>query len=180
MNIQFWKQEKLPLELGLMSFKGVVFARCRVSSKTANQFKGLRLLLKLPRSLDIEMFITWASKSLWSLKKTQPRIMCATLNKNPWTTIVCPVNISDETDITNFYNRLSSFAWHIHKRNVLIIDACPVGWGCTIHRLCLCRGVRSPHPLQRVSWYDTKQSHAEYPFIAIAPRSTQARRGSTW
>ena len=26
---------------------------------------------------------------------------------------------------------------------------CPVGWGCRIHRLLLCRGVR---PLQRVSW----------------------------
>ena len=38
---------------------------------------------------------------------------------------------------------------------------CPVGWGCRIHRLHLCRGVR-PHP-QRVSWYDTKQSDGEVP-----------------
>ena len=27
---------------------------------------------------------------------------------------------------------------------------CPVGWGCRIHRLLLCRGVRPPP--QRVSW----------------------------
>ena len=39
---------------------------------------------------------------------------------------------------------------------------CPVGWGCRIHRLLLCRGVR-PHP-QRESWiYDTKQSDGEVP-----------------
>ena len=31
----------------------------------------------------------------------------------------------------------------------------PVGWGCRIHRLHLCRGVR---PLPWVSWNDTKQS----------------------
>ena len=23
---------------------------------------------------------------------------------------------------------------------------CPVSWGCRIHRLCLCGGVRPPHP----------------------------------
>ena len=58
---------------------------------------------------------------------------------------------------------------------------CPVGWGC--------RRVRPPN-----EWpgYDTKQSdgevpvmfealgNAEHPFIVIAPRSTLARRGSTW
>ena len=36
---------------------------------------------------------------------------------------------------------------------------CPVGWGCRIHRLLLCRGVRPPW----VSWYDTKQSDDEVP-----------------
>ena len=45
-------------------------------------------------------------------------------------------------------------------------------------------------PPQRVSWYMTLNdlmvrfqqcwSFAEYPFIAIAPRSTLARSGSTW
>ena len=36
---------------------------------------------------------------------------------------------------------------------------CPVGWGCRIHRLLLCRGVRPPP-----NWcpgYDTKQSNGE-------------------
>ena len=66
----------------------------------------------------------------------------------------------------------------------------PVGWGYRIHRLHLCRGVR-PHPNQ-CPGYDTKQSvgegssntgalgNAEYPFIAIVPRSTQSRSGNTW
>ena len=34
----------------------------------------------------------------------------------------------------------------------------PVGWDCRINRLHLCREVRL---LQRVSWYDTKQSDGE-------------------
>ena len=40
---------------------------------------------------------------------------------------------------------------------------CPVSWGCRIHWLHLCRGVRPPP--QRVSWYDTKQSHGEVPAV---------------
>ena len=38
----------------------------------------------------------------------------------------------------------------------------PVGWGCRIHWLHLCRGVRLP---QRMSWYDTKQSDGEAPVM---------------
>ena len=36
----------------------------------------------------------------------------------------------------------------------------PVGWGCRIDRLHLCRGVRLPHPNEYPK-YDTKQSDAE-------------------
>ena len=69
---------------------------------------------------------------------------------------------------------------------------CPVSWGCRIHWLHLCRGVRPPPP-NECPRYDTKQSDGERvpavlelwgmrstPFIAIAPRSTLARSGSTW
>ena len=38
---------------------------------------------------------------------------------------------------------------------------CPVGWGCKIHRLHLCIGIR-PH-LTSVLVYDTKQSDGEVP-----------------
>ena len=41
-------------------------------------------------------------------------------------------------------------------------QAAPVGWGCRIHRLLLCWGVRLS---QRVSWYDTKQSDGEVPVM---------------
>ena len=36
------------------------------------------------------------------------------------------------------------------------INICPVGWGCKIHRLLLCRGVRPPP--NECPGYDTKQS----------------------
>ena len=52
------------------------------------------------------------------------RNVCATFNYNPCTSIVSsnsPTNASDETDITTFYNELSSLVGHIPKHNVLII-----------------------------------------------------------
>ena len=36
----------------------------------------------------------------------------------------------------------------------------PVGWGCRIHRLHPCRGIRTPHP-DECPGYDTKQSDSE-------------------
>ena len=65
-------------------------------------------------------------------------------------------------------------------------SGCPVGWDWRIHRLLLCTGVR---PRQRVSWIwfwiiwwcDSSNAgalgNAEYPFIAITPRSTIALMG---
>ena len=41
---------------------------------------------------------------------------------------------------------------------------CPVGWGCTIHWLHLCRGVRTPLP-NECPGYDTKQSDGEVPVM---------------
>ena len=56
----------------------------------------------------------------------------------------------------------------------------PVGWGCRIHRL-LCRRVRPPLPSSvpdMTLWWGSSNAwalgNAEYPFIAIAPRSTLA------
>ena len=40
---------------------------------------------------------------------------------------------------------------------------CPVGWGCRIHRLLLCRGVRPPP--NECPGYDTKQSDGEVPAV---------------
>ena len=44
----------------------------------------------------------------------------------------------------------------IHPQNII----CPVGWGCRIHRLRLCRGVRPP--TNEFPGYDTKQSDGEF------------------
>ena len=41
--------------------------------------------------------------------------------------------------------------------------ACPVSWGCRIHRLLLCRGVRPPP--NECPGYDTKQSDGEVPAV---------------
>ena len=42
-------------------------------------------------------------------------------------------------------------------------EFCPVGWDCRIHRLHLCRGVRSPR--NKCPGYDTKQSDGEVPVM---------------
>ena len=76
------------------------------------------------------------------------------------------------------------YCW-IFQFSVSLVD-----WGCRIHRLHLCRVV-TPQP-QQVSWIWHKTiwwwgssnagalGNVEYPFIAIAPRSTLAWSGSTW
>ena len=51
----------------------------------------------------------------------------------------------------------------------------PVDWGCRIHRLYLCRGVRSP-PL--ISALDMTQNNLLVMVIAIAPRYTLAQNNS--
>ena len=80
---------------------------------------------------------------------------------------------------------LFSVFWPISKIH------CTLGWGYRIHRLHICRGIR-PFSFQRVSWIwhrtiwwwcpiDARAlGNVEHPFIAIAPRSTLARNGSTW
>ena len=44
-----------------------------------------------------------------------------------------------------------------------MIQLSPVGWGCKIHRLHLCRGIKL-HP-NECSAYDTKQSNGEDPVM---------------
>ena len=50
--------------------------------------------------------------------------------------------------------------WH-HFYNYCL---CPVDWGCRIHQLLLCRGVR-PTPANECSGYDTKQSDGKVPVM---------------
>ena len=63
-------------------------------------------------------------KSLNSIEKIQPRMMVATFNGNPNATIIScysPTNVSEETDLINFYNELSSPARSIPNHNVPVI-----------------------------------------------------------
>ena len=46
----------------------------------------------------------------------------------------------------------------------ILITFYPVGWGCRIRRLILCRGVRS-YPQNACPVYDTKQSDGEVPVM---------------
>ena len=43
----------------------------------------------------------------------------------------------------------------------LLYFNCRVGWGCRIHRLLLCRGLRPPY--NECPGYNTKQSNGEVP-----------------
>ena len=65
-----------------------------------------------------------ALKSLNSIEKIKPRVMAATFNSNPSTIIIScysPTNVSDETDLIAFYNKLSFLVRSILKHNVFII-----------------------------------------------------------
>ena len=74
---------------------------------------------------DVRMLLSSrALKSPNSIDKIQSRMMVATFNGNPSTTITSsysPTNVSDETDLNTFYNELSFLVRSIRKHNVLII-----------------------------------------------------------
>ena len=90
----------------------------------------------------------------------------------------------------NIYSGKGVFLWNLFISNIkwFIQLIFSVGWGCRVHQQHLCKGLRPP---QRVSymWHQTilwwvysdaeALGNAVYPFNAIAPRSNQARSGST-
>ena len=83
--------------------------------KTVNAVIGGLGMLIGPRTVN----------SLNSIEKIQPRMLVATFNGNPSTTIIfcCShTNFSEETDLIAFYNELSSLVCSIPKHNVLIIS----------------------------------------------------------
>ena len=65
-----------------------------------------------------------ASKTLNSIERIQPRMVAATFNGNPRATIIScysPTNVSEETELVSFYDKLSSLVRSILKHNVLDI-----------------------------------------------------------
>ena len=58
---------------------------------------------------------------------------------------------SQHIHFTLLYNHFTTYSHNIitHPLNIALYShnvTCPVGWGCRIHRLHLCTGVRHPHP----------------------------------
>ena len=65
-----------------------------------------------------------ALKTLNSVEKIQPRMIATTFNGNPKATIIScygPTNVSEENEIVNFYEDLSSLVRSIPKHNLLVI-----------------------------------------------------------
>ena len=63
-------------------------------------------------------------KSLLNIEKISPRIVVATFNGNPQTTIIScysPTNVSEEQDVLHFYNELASLVRAVPRHNMLII-----------------------------------------------------------
>ena len=61
-----------------------------------------------------------AYNSLNSIEMITPRIMVATFNGNPATSIIScysPTNVSDESEVENFYQELTSLTRNIPKHN---------------------------------------------------------------
>ena len=63
-------------------------------------------------------------KSPNSIERIQRRMLCASFNDNPNSTVIScysPINANEETDITTFYSKLYSLVHNIPKNNVQII-----------------------------------------------------------
>ena len=89
-------------------------------------------------------------------------------------------------------NQNQIFMWQMlspFSINIILLDYCPVGWGYRIHQLFLCRGVRPPKWVtwiwhSTIWWWCSSNAgvlgNADYPFIAITPRSTLTWSSSIW
>ena len=65
-----------------------------------------------------------AAKSLNNIETISSRIMIATFNGNPQTTVICcysPTNTAEEEEVEDFYGELTSLVRQVPKHNVLII-----------------------------------------------------------
>ena len=98
-------------------------------------------------------------------------------------------SFSDSLSISSyqFITFISSISPSIYLS--IYLTSCPVGWDYRIHRLQFCQGIRPPKRVsciwhEKIWWRGSSNAgalgNAEYPFIAIAPRSTLARIYSTW
>ena len=65
-----------------------------------------------------------AANALNNIEAVDPRIVIATFQGNPATTVIScysPTNVSDVTEVDDFYVSLSSLVRHIPKHNFIVI-----------------------------------------------------------
>ena len=89
-----------------------------------------------------------AYKSLNNIEKISPRIVVATFNGNPATTVIScysPTNVSEEQDVITFYDELSALTHHVPKHNVLVVA-----------------GDLNAHLAQNFSYHDCSNRNGEY------------------
>ena len=89
-----------------------------------------------------------AMKCLNNIEKISPRIVAATFNGNPATTVIScysPTNTSDEQDVITFYDELSALTHHVPKHNILLVA-----------------GDLNAHLAQNFSYHDCTNRNGEY------------------
>ena len=128
----------------------------------------------MPPQLEIELisFILW---SIWSI--LMPNLL------DHWSII------QNHSHSGHFWGGMGVI-WLGRYLQQIIFTGCPVGLGCKLYQLHLCRGVKPPHPptivlcmiLNCIWWWGSSSGalgNVEYLFIAITPKSTLTQRGST-
>ena len=111
--IHWYYYSKLAIKYNDTGIGWTVVSKSAWKNSISSIIGGLGMLLS-PR----------AQKWLNSIEKIQPRIMVAIFDGNPCTSIIScysPTNVSNETDLTIFYNELSFLVHIIPKHNILII-----------------------------------------------------------
>ena len=120
----------------------------------------------------------FAMKSLNSIENILPRMMIATFNGNPVTTVIScysPTNVSDEEQVLTFYEQLSGLVRDIPKHNVLIIGG---DFNAQIGNL---------NPINKTNYHDVTnrngnllQEFAVENELYIANINFQKRKGKLW
>ena len=102
----------------------------------------------------------WAKKFIchiccWCFCLIEPK-HCTTERRSVWTAM--GTKVQNKFHLVTFHESILVSLWTFQP--TLIDIYCPVGWGCKICQLLLCRGIRLL-PLNNCLGHDTKQSDGE-------------------
>ena len=136
----------------LSSFRSLAFVGFLLSNKDFFSC-GFVFPWLTPRELDIWLLVGFGIQLLFLLDKIFIFVIRITLFRCLQESIKL---------VSNSYCTLMAYIFYLQRKTSHILFGCPVGWGCRIHWLHLCRGIR---PRKWASWYDTKQSDGEVPVM---------------